>query len=159
MKKLITIILILAMLLPAAALADLPDISGLTFDELIQLREQVNAAIVASPEFKQVEVPPGFWKIGVDIPAGYWTITPVDGQYMNLWYGDVANESESDAGWGWDSVNGYNKTLSTKKKKDGTWEDPDKPHWANINMKEGWYLKNSGTVIITPYIGHQDLGF
>ena len=159
MKKLLAIILILAVLLPAAALADLPDISGLTLDELIQLRDMVNKAIFASEGYKQVEVPPGFWKIGADIPAGYWTISPVDGQYMNLWYGDKANDSETDAGWGWDGVNGYNKTLSTRKNKDGSWKDSDKPHWADINMKEGWYLKNAGTVILTPYIGHQDLGF
>lgn len=156
MKKLITIILILALLLPAAALADLPDISGLTLDELIQLREMVDEAILASSEYEQIELAPGFWKVGVSFPAGYWTVTPADGQYMNLWYGDVANESETAPGYGWDSVNGYNNTMSTKKNKDGSWKDQDMPHWADINMKEGWYLKNAGTVTLTPYIGSHD---
>lgn len=34
MKRLLTIILILALILPAAALADIPDISGLSYVEL-----------------------------------------------------------------------------------------------------------------------------
>ena len=41
MKKLITIILILALALPALALADLPDISGLSFEELTQLKKKL----------------------------------------------------------------------------------------------------------------------
>ena len=73
MKKLITVILILALILPVAALADLPDLSGLSFNELVQLRDQLNLAIWNSQEW-QVTVPIGVWKVGEDIPVGKWTI-------------------------------------------------------------------------------------
>ena len=64
MKKLLTIILILALAVPAAALADLPDISSLSYDELIQLKDQLNLAIWNSQEWQEVEVPAGTYQIG-----------------------------------------------------------------------------------------------
>ena len=150
MKKLIAITLILTLLLPTAALADLPDISGLSYDELVALRDKIDIAIMESEEHLEIELPPGLWSVGVDFPAGCWLVTPADNQYLNLWYGDVLNESKTGAGWGWDSVNGYNNTMSTKKNRDGSWKDPDYPHFVTIRMQDGWYLKNAGTVILTP---------
>ena len=150
MKKIITVVLILSLLLPAAALADLPDISGLSYEELLSLRDEVNLAIMSSDEHQEIILPPGLWAVGKDIPAGRWLVTPLDGQYMNLWYGDVVNESGTNAGYGWDNINGYNKSMSTKKNKDGTWKDIDCPHSVIIKMQEGWYLKNAGTVVLTP---------
>ena len=148
-KKCIALLLVVV-LLPVFSLADLPDISGLSYDELLQLRDQVNLAIMNSPEYQEITLPVGLWTVGVDIPAGTWLITPLDGQYLNLWYGDVLNESGTDAGYGWDWVNGYNKTMSTRKNKDGSWKDPDKPHSVTITMKEGWYLRTGGAVVLTP---------
>ena len=150
MKKLIVAILMLALLLPAAALADLPDISGLSHEELLELRDAVSIELKKYEADQRITLDPGIWAIGKDIPSGRWLITPADDQYMNLWYGDVLNESGTNAGYGWDSVNGYNKTMSTKKKKDGSWKDPDYPHSVIINMKEGWYLNNAGTITLTP---------
>ena len=40
MKKLLSLVLVLV-LLPIVSTADLPDISGLSFDELVQLKEQI----------------------------------------------------------------------------------------------------------------------
>ena len=54
MKKLLTIILILALAVPAAAFADLPDISNLSYDELIQLKDSINLAICNSQEWQEV---------------------------------------------------------------------------------------------------------
>ena len=150
MKKLLCIALIFALLLPCSGLADLPDISGLSYDELLQLREQIEIAIMNFIEQQEIFLPVGLWTVGVDFPAGTWLVTPLDNQYFNLWYGDVLNESGTDAGYGWDWVNGYNQTMSTKKKKDGSWKNPDMPHSVIITMKEGWYLKNSGAVVLTP---------
>ena len=79
MKKLISLILILALLIPAAALADLPDISDLSFRELVLLRKTVLYALWECREWQEVTVQPGVWEIGVEIPAGHWTITPADG--------------------------------------------------------------------------------
>lgn len=142
-------VFLLAILLPVFSFADLPDISNLSYDELLLLRDQVNDAIMNSADHQQIELPPGLWAVGIDFPAGTWLVTPLDDQYMNLWYGDKLNDSKTDAGYGWDSINGYNKTMSTKKKKDGSWKDPDYPHSVVIKMSEGWFLKNNGTVILT----------
>ena len=158
MKKALALILICVMVIGTAYASDI-DLSGMTYDELVALKEKINLAMWNCQEWQEVEVPAGVWKIGRDIPEGHWTITPVDDIYMNLCYFDKTNDSETDVGYGWDGINGYNKTLSTKKKKDGTWKDNDSPHSVDLVMKDGWYLKNNGTVIITPYSGKPDLGF
>lgn len=75
MKKLIIVALVLALLLPAAALSDLPDISGLSYDELVQLKDQINLAMWKSQEWQEVTVPVGVWEIGKDIPVGEWDIS------------------------------------------------------------------------------------
>ena len=158
MKKIIAIMLILFLFLPAAASADV-DLTGMTFDELVYLREQINLAIWNSQEWQEVKVPTGMYQIGKDIPSGHWMITPEPNVYANLWYGDIINESGSDAGYGWDNINGFNKVLSTKTNKDGTWADPDKYHYVDLILKEGWYIKLSADMVFSPYTGKPDLGF
>ena len=74
MKKFLIFLLILAMV-PIIALADLPDISGLTYDELVELKNQIDSAIWASDGWQSVTVPTGLYKIGKDIPAGKWHIS------------------------------------------------------------------------------------
>ena len=86
MKRLLTAILILAMLLPAAALSDLPDISWLSYEELIQLKEQITLAIWDMQEWHDVVVPAGFYVVGEDIPAGHWTIKYSPGEYSLVEY-------------------------------------------------------------------------
>lgn len=146
-------------LLPVVSLADLPDLSGLSYDELVQLREQVNLAIWQCPEWKNVEVSSGVYEIGKDIPSGYWTITPAPNSYMAFWYGNKLNASGTDAGYGWDTVNGFNGILSTRKNKDGSWKHPDERHQLDIVLEDGWYIRFEGTIYFTPYIGKPDLGF
>ena len=51
------------------------DLSGMTFDELIALQQQVNEALWASDGWQEGEVPSGYYEVGVDIPAGRWTVT------------------------------------------------------------------------------------
>jgi len=74
MKKLLAVILAIAMLLPAAALADLPDISGLTAEELIELSRQIQLRLFSEQLVNGVEVPPGKYYVGEDIPAGNYRI-------------------------------------------------------------------------------------
>ena len=75
---------ILALILTMSALAAIPlsahaeekkiDLSGLTYNELVELKDQINLAIWECDEWQEVEVPQGIWKVGEDIPAGHWTI-------------------------------------------------------------------------------------
>ena len=156
MKKLITIILILAMLLPAAACADLPDISGLSFDELVQLRDQLNLAIWNSQEWKEVTVPIGVWKIGEDIPAGKWTIKAAsDDPYANPYviYCDKIDESGAKA-----RVDGevfFGVVIGTE-----TSEDDSNPKSVDLECHDGRYIViQYGPAIFSPFAGKQDLGF
>ena len=158
MKKLLSVLLLLC-LLPVLSFADIPDLSSLSFDELITLRQQVNLALWQSDSWQSVEVPAGFYQIGADIPAGRWTITPAADVRFNLCYADKANASLSDIGSGWDGVNGWNGVLSSKKNADGTWRDPEYFHSVDLLLTDGWYIRFSGTAVFTPYIGKPDLGF
>lgn len=45
MKKMLAIILIIVLALPVVSIADLLDLSGLSFEELVQLRDQINALL------------------------------------------------------------------------------------------------------------------
>lgn len=78
MKKLICAVLILC-LFPVVALADAPDMSGLTYDQLIELRNYLTQEIMSRPEWKEVQVPTGIWIVGTDIPVGSYSIHPTSG--------------------------------------------------------------------------------
>lgn len=82
MKKLLITLLLVCMIIPMAA-AD--DLSSLTYDQLIALRDQINAEIVSRPEWKEVEVPLGQWKVGTDIPAGTYRIYAPKQALINVW--------------------------------------------------------------------------
>lgn len=74
MKKLITMFLILALAMPALALADLPDISGLSREDLIELNYRIQMLLFSQQLVEGVNVPPGQYIIGEDIPAGTYRI-------------------------------------------------------------------------------------
>lgn len=81
MKKLITLLLILAMILPASSVAELrrvemniPDISGLSFEELKELDRQIHMQMFGERLVSGVPVPVGKYVIGEDIPAGTYRI-------------------------------------------------------------------------------------
>ena len=157
MKRLIVILLACMMLVGSAYASDI-DLSGMTFEELVELREQINLAMWNSQEWQEVTVPAGIWEIGVDIPAGYWTVTP-DDTITSFWYGDKLNDAKTDVGYGWDYNTGIAITLNGRKAKDGSWKYPNEQHQVSIDMKEGMYIKCNYSVIFTPYTGKPDLGF
>lgn len=74
MKKLIALLLILALAMPALALAELPDISGLTKEELLELNHQIQMMLFSEQLVEGVKVPPGKYTVGEDIPEGVYRI-------------------------------------------------------------------------------------
>ena len=74
MKKLIALFLILC-LTASFAVADGIDLSALSFEELLSLRNELNAEIMSRQEWKEVSVPEGTWEIGADIPEGTYSIS------------------------------------------------------------------------------------
>ena len=154
MRKLITIILAVALILPAAAMADLPDISGLSYDELVQLKNQINIAMWNSQEWQEVTVPPGVWEIGKDIPAGHWSIRLIEG--AGPWYVIYAAGISED---GHDID--YDKQFIMECLCDPANEYFDGSYKAetDFDMKDGWFVRLNCTAVFTPYTGKPDLGF
>ena len=91
MKKLITIILAVALILPIAARADLPDISGLTNEELKELNNQIQLRLFSEKLVNGVEVPAGEYIVGQDIPADIYrmeVIYPKSGGMLTIYQSD-----------------------------------------------------------------------
>ena len=87
MKKLITLLLILALILPAAACAEMneltlpdwPDLSVYTDEQLIILSRQIQQLLFDRKLADGVDVPMGRYTVGEDIPAGsYRIVTSTD---------------------------------------------------------------------------------
>jgi len=88
MKKLLTVILILALAVPAIALADLPDISNLTKDELLELNHQIQLRLFSEQLVNGVDVPAGDYIVGEDIPEGIYRLEigyPKSGGYLTIY--------------------------------------------------------------------------
>lgn len=124
MKK--TVALILALILIGAAAYAAIDLSGMSFDELMELRAQVDAALWASDGWTEATVPQGVYNVGEDIPAGRWTIKA----NASLWVFIYNGESE------------YCDSMY--------WLDSSDPQ-VNLVLKEGQRIEINGTVTFTPY--------
>ena len=158
MKKLLTIILILAMAMPVTSLADLPDISNLTYDELVELKNKINLAMWNSEEWQEVTVPVGMWIIGEDIPAGIWHIS-VSPEAKKKWgsfkYCDLLDESGIKPGNMFSCDIYVSQTLNRADADDGS--DPTS---IEIELKRGCYFfVDNAPLVFTPPQGKPDLGF
>ncbi len=156
MKKVITIILVLVLALPVTAWADLPDISGLTYDELLQLKDKINLAMWNSQEWQEVTVPIGVWVVGEDIPVNHWSIKlspDASAKWAKIIYCDRLDKSGLDAGNQFEcDIYAYLNVASP---------DNDRyPQSIDIDLKPGTYLIiGNASVVFTPYSGKPDLGF
>ena len=154
MKRILLVVLVMLLVI-GGAMAEGIDLSGMSFDELVALKEQINLAIWNSQEWQEVEVPKGVWTVGEDIPAGTWTIKAADGLTAYVNWGDKLNETGTDVTFGGSiyesdylySVNYryYEKGNTTEV----TWE-----------LQEGQYfVVSDGIALFTPYTGKPGLGF
>ena len=153
MKRLLSLALacLMVLSLTPAAFADV-DLSGLSFDELVALKDQINLAIWNSSEWQEVTVPQGVWEVGADIPAGKWTILPTASADT---YIKVGPETKN----GGTEVNA--KVLQRIKDTGYRDFDPssDVTSWT-IELEAGQFLQvDYGPCIFTPYAGKPSLGF
>ena len=127
MKKLVSLLLVVVCIMGTAAAEDL---SSMTYDQLVALRDQINAEIVSRPEWKEVEVPLGQWVVGKDIPAGTYRIYAPKQALINVW--KVAPEDFSNGGLL------VNQII------------PKGSEFGRLVLEEGWVFTTSKTVIFTP---------
>lgn len=154
MKKVIAIFITVALVfvLAPAAFADV-DLSGMTFDELVALRDQIDLAIWSSQEWQEVEVPQGLYKVGADIPAGKWTIRAPSGEANTVKIGSELDDNGTDVNFRGDSrmIVGENYTGWTVSGACDFW---------TVDLRDDQYvcIKN-GPAVFTPYAGKPSLGF
>ena len=150
MKKLFTVFLIVTFLVPCFALADLPDLSDLSYEELVKLRGMVQRAIWDTDEWQSVTVPAGVYRIGDEIPAGHWTIQTSVYSLVAIHYGKKLTEPGTEIDY---STSLYDCiiTLDLERK--------NELHQIDIILKEGNYISFSGEVIFYPYNGKLNFTF
>lgn len=143
MKRIIVSLLLL-LLIPVISVAQV-ELTGLSYDELVDLSRQVGSAIMSHELFDSVSVPSGLWEVGVDIPQGTWILTPANGDYVSVVYGKSIDSSENAMDM-FDDGNTY-ESMSD----DDSWR---------IIAKDGCYFYISGgSVIFTSDTGSSGLGF
>lgn len=160
MKKLLAIVLIIAMLIPAACaemdFSDLItlDLSNLTLEQLILLREKIELTMWGTDDWQAVVVPQGVYQIGVDIPAGKWTIAATEGNFSFIYIGNaVKPDGEVD-------IKGERSLYQRidDKAYSGFDENKDLPSF-DVELADGYYIQiKYSSAIFTPYIG-KNLGF
>lgn len=159
MKKLVALLLI-CFLLPSVALADSIDLSALSFDELVQLRQQIAQELTTRPEWKEVTVPIGIWKVGEDIPAGHWTISASSGNAPWVIIGSVldANGKEIDS-WN-SSLHGVYYKAELESPSYIFYKESKSISSVDFELRDGLYVEiKYASVIFSPYAGKPSLGF
>lgn len=137
MKKLLAIILLLVCMTASVAAAESLklDFSSIPYEALINLHQQITKEIMSRPEWKEVTVPSGVWKVGEDIPAGKYAIKTTSSLVtITIWSKEPGDYS------GFVDM----KMISTT---DGI---------GKIELKDGWTIENTSSIIFTP---PQSLGF
>lgn len=133
MKKLVCYFILIAILMSVVLSFSSAetDLSGMSFDELIALQEQVNIALWNSDGWKEVTVPVGVYKVGEEIPAGKWTIKRSVDQYTYFRVGEKFENGK---------VSRYAFTTDLESE-------------ANLTLVEGTYIEISYfPVVFTPYV-------
>lgn len=155
MKKIISLFLVLLMAFPAFA-EDI-DLSGLSYAELVALKDRINLAMWKSEEHFEVTVPRGTWIVGVDIPAGHWTVKCHPSTWATrISWGDHLNENkESISYWGRYSIGNtvYNPNNETF--------DPIN-EWSeySFEVQDGDYIEiEYGAAVFMPYSGKASFTF
>ena len=112
MRKLVSVLLSIVMIFSFSfAFAD-TNLSDMSYDDLIALQRAVVKEIMSRPEWKEVVVPAGNWVVGVDIPAGTYSIRTearscgltvwrkaIDDYSNNgLYYNEVIGKDKKDCG-------------------------------------------------------------
>ena len=161
MKKLFLCLLVAALFLSQFALADV-DLSGMTFDELVALKDQINLAIWNSEEWQEVTVPQGRWIVGEDIPTGKWTVKCAD---VNR---DDYDMSITHIYWG-NEIDDQNRVKYNGLLHAEWIYNPDNRNYESGEVTEIVFDFADGMIVdidseyapalFTPYSGKQSLGF
>ena len=138
----------LAAMLAAPARAEI-DLSGMSLAELIELQQRVTMAMWGTEEWQEVTVPAGAYEIGKDIPAGYWTIRPVDGETAEVQWGSALDISGTDIGF---RARYAYEQITSPTDIYAKYNNIDSVSW---DLTDGTFIViQSSAVVFTPFAGH-----
>lgn len=136
---------------PEQTVVEVYDLTGMSFDELLALKDQINAALWASDEWQEVTVPVGVYQIGIDIPAGKWTISATPTNYSRIKHGKSLMDGGDVSTWYGASEDVYPRDYWSYDE-----GDPTEIHW---DLMDGEYFQvEYSAVVFTPFAG-LNLGF
>ena len=136
MKRFIAFIVCILMIC-GTAMADIPDISNLTNEELVALNVAIIEKLIDSGYLKEVTVPAGLYTVGKDIPAGSYMVKNTD---KGSWGDDVNIYTD-----GIVSSFGYDMHFSLTE-----------GETAKVELKDGYVIELEKTCIFSRFTG---LGF
>ena len=153
MKRLISIFLLLMM--ASCACAEDIDLSGLSYAELVALKDRINLAMWESNEWQEVTVPEGLWTVGKDIPVGHWTISVNGKSSITITCGNLLDATQKQISYN-SSVFYYKKIYGPK----SYFFSEGMTNYIDLWLYEGYHIDISGgAVVFTPYTGKPSLGF
>lgn len=132
------------------------DIIGMSYTDLINLKNDINLAIWMSNEWQEVTVPQGTWKVGEDIPAGHWTVKCTDTvTYATISWGERLDENGQDISYLGKSST-HNSIYNPK-----YYENRDRyPVEYSFEVVDGDYIQiKNGSVVFMPYVGKPSFDF
>lgn len=155
MKRLFSAALAVALAgcLALPALSEGIDLSGLSWDELIALKAQINQELTTRDQWQEVEVPQGLWVVGEDIPEGMWTVKSGSKYTLLLTWGYALEEGKQSINW-LQVPSEVASIHSQQRAENGELTE------YTFEAKNGMYIEIEYTsAIFTPYTGKPDLGF
>lgn len=149
MKKLLTIILTIVLILPAAALSETATLSDYSVAELEYMLAVVRNEILSRYEYGEVTVPPGHYVVGEDIPAGHWTIKYAPGEIGIVSYFKEANTTGIEPADTLYDFNGWN--IGDPEHDLGSLYNNRE---IDLQLTEGYHLNvEIGSVVFVPFAG------
>lgn len=144
MKKLFIGIVFVLVLVSVLSVSAQYDLSGFSYTDLLNIVAQAQREMMTRSEFQEVTVPAGLYQVGVEIPAGKWTISlpNSDKSYASAMVdiGDKLDEGKNDISL-WDSTS-YDSFYLTN----------DKPSYT-ITLIDRYYIKIGSSVVFSTPTG------
>lgn len=141
-------------LLFSVAFAEI-DLSGYTYEELSAIRDQALLEMMERDEWQLVLVPVGTYRVGEHIPAGHWTIFPIDESTAIIKTGMVVEDDGKEIKY--DCPKYYKITLTDS---DYRYYRLGDATTTDLVLTDGMYVEIVlGGCYFAPYVGTEGLGF
>lgn len=159
MKKMLCIVFSLVLILPSLGLAEI-DLSSLSFDDLVYLRQRIYQELITRPEWKEVTVPQGIWEVGVDIPAGHWIISAAPGEGAYVKIGTVLTNTLKSIDQFYSMADSYYFSQIVRSSSSPSYNPSADLESFDIDLIKGAFVQIEwASVVFTPYTGKPSLGF